>query len=80
MEVHYLDYIKERCDKIRVCEKKLCEAFGNYCSCLGEMHKSWIREQSEKAYEEAVHRWQDLEALKYDPKEKWDLNFNDYNE
>lgn len=80
METYLFDNSEKRKHAVRVCEMKLCEAFGEYCSCLGDVDKSWIKEQADKAYEEAVHRWQDLEALKYDPMERWDLNYDDYEE
>lgn len=80
MKEYLFDNDEVRAHMVRVCEKKLCAAFDNYCSCLGDMHKSWIREQASKANEECVHRWQDLEALKHDAKEDWDLNYDDYNE
>ncbi len=80
MYQHLLDCTEERLHKVRLCEMKLSDAFGRYCSSQGESHKKWIKNAAEKDYEEAVLRWQDLESLKYDPKDKWDLNFDDYDE
>ena len=71
----------ERAKAVRICEMKLSEAFDEYCSCQGELHKAAVRAQSEKAYTEAVHRWQDLGDLRYDAEIKWeDLNFSDYHD
>lgn len=80
MNQYLLDYTEERLHKVRLCEMKLCDAFSRYCSSQGECHKKWIKDAVKKDYEEAVLRWQDLESLKYDPKDKWELNFDDYNE
>lgn len=80
MKYYLYDDSSERMKMVRICEIRLCEAFDNYCSCLGEMHKSWVRAESEKSYNECIYRWQDLNSLKYDPKEQWDLNYDDYNE
>ena len=44
---------------------KLCEAIDNYFSSMGDMEKPSVREQAQKDYEEAVHRWQDLYDLRY---------------
>lgn len=80
MKIFQLDNTEERTHRIRVCEEKLCDAFNTYLSGLADSHKAWVKEQSDKAYEEAVHRLDDLQSLKYDPKEQWNLNFNDYDE
>lgn len=80
MKTFLFDKSEERAHAVRVCEMKLCEAVDDYFSCMGEMHKASVREQAQKAYEEVVHRWQDLSDLRYDPKEHWDLNFDDYDQ
>ena len=78
MKTYLLDNSKEREHAVRVCEMKLCEAVDNYFSSMGDMDKQAVREQAQKDYEEAVHRWQDLYDLRYEPKERWDLYFDDY--
>lgn len=80
MKDFQLDNTEERTRRIRVCEKKFYNAMSTYFSCGGEGHKTTIRNMANEALDEAVLRWQDCEALKYDIKEMWDLNYNDYDE
>lgn len=80
MKVFLYDKSPERAHAVHVCELKLCKAFDNYCGILCNYDNPGASESAKKYHDECVWRWQDLESLRYDPKDKWDLNYNDYEE
>ena len=80
MKSYLYDKSQKREHMVRVCEMKLCEAFNNYCSCISDSHKNSIKKKMDDYYNESVQRGCDLEALRYDSEEDWDLNYNDYDE
>lgn len=60
-------------DKIVDCVDRYFNAFND--------HPARIKAASEnqkELFDELCWRWQDYDAVKYDPKETWDLNYNDY--
>lgn len=61
-------------------QEKIAESVDNYFDYVGhaqDIHP-YSKEKEQKLYDEMCWRWQDYNEVKYDPKDNWDLNFDDY--
>lgn len=78
-----LDAQKERNRKFEIAKEKLLDLTEEYLNCMTDDHparRKQNQEKSHKLFYEMWYRLCDIDVFRYDMRNDWELNYDDYDE